>query len=81
MRLACNCATRFPSRSFETVTALCRFTAHGDFIPSSTFKTTSEGTLRIVEVMGATVTFARYGMALLRVRITTGRSLSAEANR
>jgi hypothetical protein len=31
--------------------------------------------------MGATVTFARYGMALLRVRITTGRSLSAEANR
>jgi hypothetical protein len=38
------------------VTALCRFTAQGAFMPSSSFKTTSDGTPRIADVMGATVT-------------------------
>ena len=28
-------ATRFPGRCCDTVTTLCRFTAHGDFMPSS----------------------------------------------
>ncbi len=46
-------ATRCPTRCSDTVTALCRFTAHGDFMPSSSFRTTSEGTPRIVEVTGA----------------------------
>ena len=49
-------------------------------MPSSTSKTTSEGTPRIVEVIGATVTFDRYPIALLRVRTTTGRFLSGGAN-
>ena len=39
-----SCATRFPRRCCDTVTALCRFTAHGLFIPSSSFSTTSDGT-------------------------------------
>ena len=56
MRPGCNCATRFPSRSFDTVTALCRFTAQGPFMPSSLPRTTSDGTPRIVDVIGATVT-------------------------
>src|SRR5580658_7519760 len=42
------------------VTALCRFTTHGAFIPSSTSRITSEGTSRTVEVIGATVTVWRY---------------------
>ena len=49
-------AWRFPSRPWETVTALCRFTAHGAFMPSSGVKTTSDGTPRMVKVIGATVT-------------------------
>jgi hypothetical protein len=36
--------------------ALCRFTAQGAFIPSSSLSMTSEGTPRIVDVIGATVT-------------------------
>ncbi len=39
-----------------TVTRLWRLTAQGCFIPSSTSSTTSEGTPRMVEVIGATVT-------------------------
>ena len=50
MRKSLNRATRFPSRCCETVTALCRFTAHGPFIPSSSSSTTSDGTPRIVEL-------------------------------
>jgi hypothetical protein len=41
------------------VTALCKFTAQPAFMPSSSFKATSEGTPRIVEVIGATVTVDR----------------------
>jgi hypothetical protein len=62
------------------VTALCRFTAQGDFIPSSSVKTTSEGTPRIVEVTGATVTVDKYAMALSRVSTTAGLFLSGAAN-
>jgi len=35
-------------------------------MPSSSFRTTSDGTPRIVEVTGATVTVDQYAMALLR---------------
>jgi hypothetical protein len=51
--------TRLPRRSREIVIALWRFTAHRPFIPSSTSKITSDGTLRIVEEIGATVTVER----------------------
>ena len=74
-----NCATRFPNRSCDTVTALCKFTAHALFIPSSSFKTTSDGTLRIVDVIGATVTVDKYSRALFLVSTTTGRFLSGGA--
>ena len=47
-----------------------------DFIPSSSFRTTSDGTPRIVEVTGATVTVDKYAMALLRVSTRAGRFLS-----
>src|SRR5438874_12475771 len=56
--------------------ALCRLTAQGAFMPSSSFKTTSDGTPRIVEVIGATVTVDKYAMALLRVSTRAGRFLS-----
>jgi hypothetical protein len=42
------------------VTALCRFTAQGDFMPSSSFRTTSDGTPRMVEVAGATARGSSY---------------------
>jgi hypothetical protein len=49
---------------------------HGDFMPSSSFSTTSDGTPRIVEVTGAIVTVDKYPMALLRVSTRAGRFLS-----
>jgi len=49
-------------------------------MPSSAVKTTSEGTPRMVDVMGATVTVDKYEMALPRVSTTTGRFLSGGAN-
>jgi hypothetical protein len=64
-----------------TVTALWRLIAHGAFIPSSTSSTTSDGTPRIAEVMGATVTIDRRWMEISRVRITTGRCLSGRSKR
>ena len=36
------------------MTALCRFTAHGCFMPSSSLSTISDGALRMVDVIGAT---------------------------
>ena len=48
-----------PLRSCDTVTALCRFSAHGGFMASSSFRTTSEGTPRMAEVTGAGVTVDR----------------------
>src|SRR5208337_1351964 len=80
MRAELSWATRFPRRCCDTVTALCRFTAHGDFMPSSSLRTTSDGTPRIVEVTGATVTVDKYPMALLRVSTRAGRVLSGKAN-
>src|SRR5271169_2663714 len=79
IRAALSWATRFPRRCCDTVTALCRFTAHVDFMPSSSFRTTSEGTPRMVEVTGATVTVDRYEMALSRVSTSAGRFLSGAA--
>ena len=45
-------------------------------MPSSSFRTTSDGTPRIVEVTGATVTVDKYAMALLRVSTRAVRFLS-----
>ncbi len=41
-------------------------------MPSSSLSTTSDGTPRIVEVTGATVTVDKYAMALLRVSTRAG---------
>jgi hypothetical protein len=71
--------TRRPSKSFGTVTRLCRFTAHGPLSPSASLNCTSEATSRMVEVIGATVTAARYGMTLFLVKTTTGLRLSGRA--
>ena len=49
-------------------------------MPSSSFRTTSEGTPRMVEVTGATVTVDKYMTALLRVSTRTARFLSGAAN-
>ena len=49
-------ATRRPRWALETVTTLWRLMAHVSFIPSFSVRRTSDGTPRIVEVMGATVT-------------------------
>src|SRR5207245_7486692 len=64
-----------------TVTALCRLVAQRPFIPSSISRITSEGTSRTVDVIGATVTVARWPIALARVRTRTGRCLSGGGNR
>ena len=50
-------------------------------MPSSSSNFTSEGTPRIVEVIGATVAVDRYRRALSRVRTTTGLALLGGANR
>jgi hypothetical protein len=50
-----NRATRRPNRCCETVTALCVLIAQRVFMPSSSLNTTSEGTPRIVDVIGTTV--------------------------
>ena len=81
MRISFKFATRLPRRSCEIVTALCKFTAQGPFIPSSTPSATSEGTSRIVEVIGAIVTVERWPNAPSRVSINTGRCLSGFSNR
>ena len=49
-------ATRRPRWALETVTTLWRLMAHVAFIPSFSVRRTSDGTPRMVEVMGATVT-------------------------
>jgi hypothetical protein len=66
---------------FDTVTTLCKLMAHEFFIPSASVKHTSDGTPRMVEVMGATVTADKYPMALGRVSTSTGRCLSWWGNR
>lgn len=59
MREEVSCATRFPSHVWDTVIRLCKLMAQACFMPSSNPSKTSEGTPRIVEVMGATVTLVR----------------------
>src|ERR1017187_6002656 len=81
IRSALKPATRRPSRAWATVTALCKLTAQRPFIPSAISRITSEGTPRMVDVIGATVTVARWPIALSRVRTTTGRCLSGGLNR
>ena len=51
-----NTATRCPRCALDTVTTLWRLTARVPFIPSASVSRTSDGTPRMVEVMGATVT-------------------------
>ena len=80
-RSALRTATRRPRCAFDTVATLCRLTAHGPFIPSTSVRRTSDGTSRIVEVMGATVTADKYAIALSRVSTSTGRCLSGRAKR
>jgi hypothetical protein len=55
-------------------------TAHGVFIPSSAFSATSEGTPRIVDVIGAIMTVERCLIAMSRVSTTTGLLLSGAEN-
>lgn len=81
MRAPLKLPTRCPSRACLTVSALCRLTAHRMFIPSPMSRITSEGTPRTVEVMGAMVTVARWGIALPRVSTNTGRCLCGGGNR
>jgi len=50
-------------------------------IPSAAVNATSEGILRIVEVIGATVTSENHSKAEFRVRIITGRFLLGFENR
>ena len=58
-RSALRVAIQGPKLIFDTVMMLCKFTAHGYFNPSASLNWTSEGTPRILDVIGATVTFAR----------------------
>jgi len=81
IRWAPSCATRRPMSFFATVITLCRLTAHACFIPSSGPRTTSEGTSRMVEVIGAIVSRDKYPIAEPRVRTSTGRDLSGAGNR
>jgi len=80
IRAGLSAATRRPRWAFDTVTTLCRLTAHAPFIPSASVKRTSDGTPRMVEVMGATVTADKYAIALSRVSTTTGLCLSGRGN-
>src|SRR5271157_171320 len=54
--------------------------AHLPFIPSASVEQTSDGTPRMVEVMGATVTADKYAIELSRVSTTTGLCLSGRGN-
>jgi hypothetical protein len=46
--------TRLPRRCWETVTALCRFTAQGAFIPSSSVKTITSSIRGVPSKIGRT---------------------------
>src|SRR5579863_5673582 len=65
-------ATRRPRCALDTVTTLWRLMAQMPFIPSASVSTTSDGTPRMVDVMGATVTADTQSRALGRVSTTTG---------
>src|SRR5882757_220100 len=74
------CEMRSPILPFGTVWRLSKFAAHMSGKPSSSVNTTSVGMLRIVDVIGATVTAFNTGIAESRVRIKTGRFLSGVLN-
>ena len=59
IRFGARCATRLPKCGCDTVTALCRFTAQGALMPSSSSNLTSKGTPRTVDVIGATAAVDR----------------------
>src|SRR5258708_13531809 len=59
---------------------LSRFAAQVSGSPSSVVSKTSVGILRIVDVMGATVTLFSTAIAESRVRISTGRRLLGAGN-
>ncbi len=71
---------QLPILLLGTVWRLSKFAAQVFGNPSSSVKTTSVGILRIVEVMGATVTEFSTAIAESRVRISTGRFLSGALN-
>src|SRR2546430_13043460 len=73
--------TLFRSMLFlGTVWRLSKFAAQVVGNPSACVRTTSVGILRIVEVIGATVTACSTAIAESRVRISTGRFLSGVLN-
>jgi hypothetical protein len=72
------CGHRYCSSA--TVWILSKFATHLLGNPSASVSTTSVGILRIVGVMGATVTECKTAMAESRVKISTGRRLSGVLN-
>src|ERR1700730_14328590 len=74
------CEMRSPILPLGTVFRLSKFAAHVAGKPSSSVNTTSVGMLRIVDVIGATVTAFNTAIAESRVRISTGRFLSGVLN-
>src|SRR5580692_10107327 len=71
---------RSPILLFGTVWILSKFAAHVLGKPSASVSTISVGILRIVDVMGATVTECSTAMAESRVRMSTGRLLLGVLN-
>jgi hypothetical protein len=71
---------RSPILLLGTVWRLSKFAAQVSGNPSASVRMTSVGILRIVEVMGETVTECSTAIAESRVRISTGRFLSGVLN-
>jgi len=69
-----------PIFPFETVCKWSQLTAQSKGTPSAFERNTSDGMLRTVLVMGATVTSPRYSKTESRVRIRTGLFLSGRVN-
>ena len=69
-----------PIFPFETVCKWSQLTAQSKGTPSAFERNTSDGMLRTVLVMGATVTSPRYSKTESRVRIRTGLFLSGSVN-
>jgi len=69
-----------PILPFETVCMWSQLTAQSRGMPSVFERNTSDGILRTVLVMGATVTSPRYSNTESRVRIRTGLFLSGCKN-
>ena len=67
-----------PTLSFDTVWMWSKLITLTVFMSACSFKMTSVGMSRIVDVMGAMVTSPRNFKAEFRVKITTGRFLSGD---